>query len=134
MQKEAHGVKNLRVKNKAWVMPECCWWTDVHRNPYCFRVSDRLHPENIPIHAKLEKIHRKLIEEGCSPGLDWVLPQAMVDEKEENVLCDHGIKLAIACALIHTPDGMPIHVSKNMRMCHDCHFSTSLRSIHCGIS
>ena len=91
-------------------------------------MSDRIHPENIPIYEKLEKIHTKLIEEGCSPGLDWVIPQAIVDEKEENVLCDHGVKLAIAWALTHTPIGMPIHVSTNMRMCHNCHFSTSLIS------
>ena len=83
---------------------------------HSFAGSDYRHPQTLRIYAKLEEIHSKLLNEGYAPG------------KNEDVVCDHSEKLAIAYALINTLEGVPIHVTKNMFMCGDCHLAISLFS------
>ncbi len=52
------------------------------------------------------------------------------DEEEEEKaerLCFHSEKLAIAFRLVHTPPGTPLLLlSKNLRVCPDCHEATKL--------
>ena len=43
------------------------------------------------------------------------------DDAKESALCDHAEKLAIAFGLLSTPSGHTLRVTKNMRMCTDCH-------------
>ena len=77
------------------------------------------------LHAKLEEIHQKLLRNGCFPGLHWVPQNILADEKEK-VLCGHSEKLAVACALINTREGEPIRITKNMQVCDECHSAISL--------
>ncbi|MCO5570958.1 hypothetical protein L7F22_024688, partial [Adiantum nelumboides] len=44
------------------------------------------------------------------------------------LLCQYSEKLAIACAIINTPQGNDIRITKNMRVCGDCHAATSLKA------
>ncbi|KAF3775283.1 Pentatricopeptide repeat-containing protein [Nymphaea thermarum] len=39
----------------------------------------------------------------------------------ENWVCDHSERLALAYGLIHTGPGMPIRITKNIRVCMECH-------------
>ena len=52
-----------------------------------------------------------------------------MQHKKENVLCGHNDKLAIASALINIPQGTPIHVTKNVRTCRECHSTISIISM-----
>ena len=62
------------------------------------------------LHAKLEEIHQKLLRNGCFPGLHWVPQNILADEKEK-VLCGHSEKSAIACASINVTEDPPMHVT-----------------------
>lgn len=66
-------------------------------------------------------------EEGYIQDVHWV-SQGIPVEAETDVLCGHSEKLAIACALINTPKGTPIHIVKNLGVCKDCHVATALIS------
>lgn len=45
-----------------------------------------------------------------------------VDEEEKNnLLVEHSEKLALAYGLLTTFPGCPIRITKNLRVCGDCH-------------
>jgi hypothetical protein len=50
------------------------------------------------------------------------------DEEKEQTLVHHSEKLAIAFCLLSTPPGEAIRVTKNLRVCTDCHTTIKLRS------
>jgi hypothetical protein len=50
------------------------------------------------------------------------------DKAKEEALCGHCEKLAIAFGLINTPPGTTLRVSKNLRVCADCHNATKIIS------
>lgn len=54
------------------------------------------------------------------PDISSVLHDMDAEEKVHS-LVHHSEKLAIAFALMNTPDGFPIRVMKNLRVCSDCH-------------
>lgn len=43
------------------------------------------------------------------------------EEEKKRILSGHSEKLAIIFGLINTSPGTPIRVTKNLRMCGDCH-------------
>ena len=45
-----------------------------------------------------------------------------IDEEEKEYASGlHSERLAIAYGLLHTPNGSPIRIVKNLRVCRDCH-------------
>ncbi|MCO5575222.1 hypothetical protein L7F22_029020 [Adiantum nelumboides] len=83
-------------------------------------------PNEVIFACALKEVALKIPERGYSPSFQWVTRNVSDDAKKE-ILCEHSEKLAVACALINTPNGAPIRV-KNMQMCGDCHAATSLLS------
>jgi len=77
------------------------------------------------IEEKLKEMKEKLLEYGHKFDTSWVtrLELKTEEEKIEN-LCHHSEKLAIAFGLIMTPPRETIFLSKNLRVCGDCHSST----------
>lgn len=45
-----------------------------------------------------------------------------------HICSHHSKKLALACALINTNQAETVYITKNMRMCDDCHVATLLIS------
>jgi hypothetical protein len=43
------------------------------------------------------------------------------DEEKNNLLVEHSEKLALAYGLLTTSPGCPIRITKNLRVCGDCH-------------
>ena len=52
----------------------------------------------------------------------------ILDDEKEVVLCEHAEKVAIAFGLLSTPQGTTLRVTKNLRMCNDCHNTGKLVS------
>lgn len=52
----------------------------------------------------------------------------MTEEEKEDDLCFHSEKLAMAYGLLHTPPESTLVVTKNLRVCGNCHTSTKLFS------
>ncbi|KAK9070165.1 hypothetical protein SSX86_010565 [Deinandra increscens subsp. villosa] len=85
-----------------------------------FKIGDSDHPRAREIYEMVEEMIVKLELEGYVPKTSEVLFDIEEDEKE-TTLWRHSEKLAIAFGLISTSPGTPIRVTKNLRICEDCH-------------
>ncbi|CAF4797656.1 unnamed protein product [Rotaria socialis] len=86
-------------------------WTVTNRQVYQFRAHDRSHPRSHEIKAELEKIANELIDHG---------------HVFDAILCGHSEKIAIAWNFVVNPHTSKIQVTKNLRVCGDCHRATKL--------
>lgn len=73
--------------------------------------------------AKIEK-HKVLFKDGRRT----VRRNPMSDKAKEDALCGHCEKLAISFGILNTGPGTTIRVSKNLRVCADCHSATKFMS------
>ncbi|XP_075502842.1 putative pentatricopeptide repeat-containing protein At2g01510 isoform X2 [Primulina tabacum] len=95
-------------------------WVEIQRKVHVFTANDRTHPLNEDIRKKINSLEKRMEEEGYKPDLSCSL-QNVDDEIKAESLKYHSERLAIAFALLSTPDGSPILVLKNLRACFDCH-------------
>ncbi|XP_057749301.1 pentatricopeptide repeat-containing protein At4g16835, mitochondrial-like isoform X2 [Arachis stenosperma] len=95
-------------------------WIEIKSVVHEFRSSDRLHPELVSIHKKLNELEKKMKMAGYIPDLEFALHD-VEEELKEQLLLWHSEKLAIAFGLLKVPLGVPIRVFKNLRVCGDCH-------------
>ncbi|XP_044507922.1 pentatricopeptide repeat-containing protein At2g33760-like [Mangifera indica] len=87
---------------------------------YKFGVGDRSHPESDEIYSVLEELAASMKRLGYTPITDFVLHDIEEEAKEE-ALSYHSERLAIAFGLIKTAPGTAIRITKNLRICGDCH-------------
>ncbi|XP_023734552.1 pentatricopeptide repeat-containing protein At5g48910 [Lactuca sativa] len=92
-----------------------------------FKIGESDHPKTREIYAMVDEMIVKLGVEGYVPKTSEVLFDIDEDEKE-TTLWRHSEKLAIAFGLISTKPGSPIRVTKNLRMCEDCHSAIKIVS------
>ncbi|KAK9098785.1 hypothetical protein Syun_025830 [Stephania yunnanensis] len=92
-----------------------------------FLVNDRVHARSKDIQKMLDGIDRLLELAGYVPDTSEVMYD--IDEKlKEGALCYHSERLAIAFGLISTRPGTTIRITKNLRVCGNCHSATKLIS------
>ncbi|KAG9448462.1 hypothetical protein H6P81_008427 [Aristolochia fimbriata] len=106
-------------------------WINLDRLVHTFRAGDALHPRKEEIFEKLREISNKIKEVGYVPDLSCVLHD-VDDEQKESILLSHSEKLAIGIGIIGSPQGLPIQVVKNLRICVDCHNFAKFVSKICG--
>jgi hypothetical protein len=87
---------------------------------HTFVVEDRLHPQTDEIYEMLEQLGEQMKNAGYVPDTNFVLHD-VEEEQKEQVLSYHSEKLALAFGLISTVPGTTIRISKNLRVCGDCH-------------
>ncbi|CAF4728544.1 unnamed protein product, partial [Rotaria magnacalcarata] len=94
-----------------------------------FRAHDRSHPNSDEIHEQVDRMSKKLIEYGYKYDASWVVRPREADETVESLLCGHSERLAMA--LHFTRDRKPkrIQLTKNLRICGDCHQFTKLAAL-----
>ncbi|XP_062112735.1 pentatricopeptide repeat-containing protein At4g21065-like [Humulus lupulus] len=95
-------------------------WIEVDYNIHKFSSGDETHPCSKEIYEKLKNLNEKLELAGYVPDTNFVL-QDVAEEIKVGMLYSHSEKLAIAFGLIATPVGSPIRITKNLRVCGDCH-------------
>lgn len=68
-------VKKLRkiMKDKNVKKDPGCSWIEVKRRVHSFVVEDKAHPQNEEIYAKLEELHRQMLDAGYVPDTSFVL-------------------------------------------------------------
>lgn len=115
-------VEELRKYANAWKKPGKAL-IEVDNNVHVFGVGDNSHPQSNDIYAKLKTLRQKMKEVELKQGPDF-----MLDESEEDALCVHCEKLAVAFGLISTPHGTTVRVMKNLRMCSHCHNASKMIS------
>ncbi|KAL4377019.1 hypothetical protein GQ457_02G012880 [Hibiscus cannabinus] len=95
-------------------------WVEVRHKLHVFSANDMLHPQMEEIRKKIDMLSEQMEREGYKPDTSCDLHD--VDEKTKvESLKYHSERLAIAFALISTPEESPILVIKNLRACTDCH-------------
>nr|VDD47818.1 unnamed protein product [Brassica oleracea] len=95
-------------------------WTEVKRKHHVFIAGDTSHPMHEQIVEYLGELREKMKEEGYVPATSLVLHDVEDEQKEENLVY-HSEKLAVAFAILSTPEGTGVKVFKNLRSCVDCH-------------
>lgn len=75
----------------------------------------------------LQTLNIRVIEQGHLPNVDYV-QKPIPNDEIEGLLCEHAEKVAIAFGILATPQGATLRVTKNLRMCNECHTSSKIIS------
>lgn len=108
-------MKDVGIKKDAG-----CSWISVKNAVYVFQAKDTSHERNSEIQAMLAKLRRDMNEAGYVPDTNFALYDLQEEEKISEVWY-HSEKIALAYGLIAIPPGVPIRITKNLRICGDCH-------------
>ncbi|CAI0539939.1 unnamed protein product [Linum tenue] len=100
---------------------------EVKRQIHSFVSTDEFNPQIEQLHALLCELSSEMKEKGYVPQIKVVLYDLGEEEKERIVL-GHSEKLALAFGLINTSNAEPIRITKNLRLCEDCHSFTKFIS------
>ncbi|KAJ1259210.1 hypothetical protein BS78_10G137100 [Paspalum vaginatum] len=104
-----------------------CSWIELKGKSHGFLVGDASHPRSNEIYEELERLEGIMIQVGYVPDTATVFHNVEDDEKR-NMVRGHSERLAIAFGLISTPPGTRLLVTKNLRVCEDCHVVIKLIS------
>lgn len=97
-----------------------CSWIEVKNQVHAFLVGDVSHPSSDQIYAELVRLEGLMAQAGYVPDTMTVFHDVSDDEKR-NIVRTHSERLAIAFGLINTPAKTRLMVTKNLRVCEDCH-------------
>ncbi|KAI9160172.1 hypothetical protein LWI28_005714 [Acer negundo] len=100
---------------------------EINDRVYTFLVGHQSHTQSKEIYKELDVLVGKMKEAGYNPKIDWALHDVEEEDKEYH-LAVHSEKLAIVFAILNTKPGTPIIVTKNLRICSDCHIAAKLIS------
>ncbi|KAK7252522.1 hypothetical protein RIF29_36521 [Crotalaria pallida] len=101
---------------------------EAKRTVYKFVSQDKSQPQYDSIYDMIHQMEWQLKFEGYVADTSQVMLDVDEEEKRQR-LKYHSQKLAIAFALIHTSEGSTIRISRNVRMCNDCHTYTKFISM-----
>lgn len=120
-EKMVNRMKELGLKKQPG-----CSYIEVEGTVHEFFADDQLHPRKEEIYAELEGLNRQMKKAGYVPDTKLLLRS--VEKGKKPKLSSHSEKLAIAFGLISTPPRSPLLVTKNLRVCQDCHSATKFIS------
>lgn len=128
-EKRWDDVERVRamVRSKGLKKPPGCSFVEVDKMVHRFLVGDKSHPQTHDVYAKLKDLNLRLKEAGYKPDTTSVFYD-VEEEVKEKMLWDHSERLAIAFVLINTGPGTTIRITKNLRVCNDCHTVTKMIS------
>ncbi|CAN6362037.1 unnamed protein product [Urochloa humidicola] len=102
-------------------------WVEFDGKVHEFRVGDKSHPLSDKIYEKLDELAMEMKIMGYKPTTEVVMFD-IEDEEKEHTLVHHSEKIAIAFSLLTAELGETIRVTKNLRVCSDCHAAIKLIS------
>ncbi|CAF3771817.1 unnamed protein product [Rotaria sp. Silwood1] len=120
----AKNFRSRQIKELGRKVKKGLSWTDANGEIVAFKAHDHSHPRSKEIHAEADLIQRELIEDGYKCDSSWVTREMQEEETIESVLCGHSERLAIAFNFIQRPIPEFIQITKNLRVCGDCHETT----------
>lgn len=99
----------------------------------CIEVENRVHEFVVgdvisDTSSRSRSMGSRLKEDGGHVPHTQLVSTGVADGDKEDALCGHAEKLALAYGLLNTPDGQTLLVTKNLRMCSDCHSATKVIS------
>ncbi|KAL6911841.1 hypothetical protein ACP4OV_000646 [Aristida adscensionis] len=100
---------------------------EVHGEVHRFVSQDMSHPRTRDIYEMIHQMEWQLRFDGYAPDTSEVALD--VDEEEKRrVVAAHSQKLAMAFALLSTPEGAPVRIVTNLRMSKECHAYSAMIS------
>jgi pentatricopeptide repeat protein len=97
-----------------------CSWVQGKKGTATFFVGDRSHPQSQQIYEILADLIQRIKAMGYVPETSFALHD-VDDEEKGGLLFEHSEKLALAYGILTSPAGAPIRITKNLRVCGDCH-------------
>ncbi|KAL0351964.1 UNVERIFIED_CONTAM: Pentatricopeptide repeat-containing protein [Sesamum calycinum] len=97
-----------------------CSWVQGKKGTATFFVGDKSHPMTKEIYNLLGDLIYRIKIMGYVPETSFALHD-VDDEEKGDLLFEHSEKLALAYAILTTAPGVPIRITKNLRVCGDCH-------------
>ncbi|XP_024015495.1 putative pentatricopeptide repeat-containing protein At3g23330 isoform X1 [Eutrema salsugineum] len=110
----------LRMRRKGMRKKPACSWIEFNNKTHGFVSGDRSHPSMDRINEFLEAVMEQMEKEGYVADTSGVLHDVDEEHKRE-LLYGHSERLAVAFGIINTEPGTTIRVTKNIRICTDCH-------------
>ncbi|XP_026402471.1 putative pentatricopeptide repeat-containing protein At1g68930 isoform X2 [Papaver somniferum] len=126
MRDEVSGLRRV-MRHKGLIKTPGYSWIKYKNKVHEFSADDRSNPFSDKIYAELDILYTKMIDIGYKPDTNSILHDVEETEKIK-MLNHHSERLAIAFGLIFIPSGLPIRVTKNLRVCGDCHNATKFIS------
>ncbi|XP_021764344.1 pentatricopeptide repeat-containing protein At3g63370, chloroplastic [Chenopodium quinoa] len=117
-----------RMKERGLKKNPACSWIEMRDKVHSFMVRDKTHPQSDQIYEKLAEIIETVKREGNYTAQTKYVLHNVDEEEKTKMLYGHSERLAIAYALLESPKGAPIRVTKNLRVCGDCHVFIKLVS------
>lgn len=108
-------MKHSRIKKRPG-----CSWVQGKKGTATFFVGDRSHPLSEKIYEILAGLIQRIKTMGYVPEMSFALHD-VDDEEKGDLLFEHSEKLALAYGILTSPPGAPIRITKNLRVCGDCH-------------
>ncbi|PIA36351.1 hypothetical protein AQUCO_03400325v1 [Aquilegia coerulea] len=124
--KDAANVR-VAMKGRGVRKKPACSWIEIKGKVHGFMAGDKSHPYYSKIIDAMQVLLEQMEREGYVPNTDDVLHD-VEEEHKRYLLCTHSERLAIVFGIISTPSGTTIRVTKNLRVCVDCHIATKLIS------
>lgn len=110
------------LKNTGFRKSPGCSWTEINKKLHVFFGGDKSHPQANEIYMLLKDFPNKIKPAGYVPDTSFALHDVSEEEKECNLIM-HSEKLAVAFGLLNTTPGKVLRVTKNLRICGDCHMA-----------
>ncbi|XP_058199768.1 pentatricopeptide repeat-containing protein DOT4, chloroplastic [Rhododendron vialii] len=111
--KERIGRRGLR-KNP------CCSWIEIKGKHHIFVAGDNSYPQAKTIDSLIKEWSTKMKAEGYFPKLRYALTKGEHMQKE-TPRCGHTERRAMAFGIMSFPPGKIIRITKNLRVCSECH-------------
>ncbi|XP_076932014.1 pentatricopeptide repeat-containing protein At5g40410, mitochondrial-like [Bidens hawaiensis] len=108
------------MKHQGVITAAGCSFIEHDNKIHRFVVNDQMHPDINIIHDKLNELVNKIGEAGYVVNTENVVHDVEEDVKGDLVKL-HSEKLAIAFGLLVYGDNVPLIITKNLRICGDCH-------------
>ncbi|RDY07319.1 Protein SPIRRIG, partial [Mucuna pruriens] len=110
----------LRMKGNGLKKKPGCSWIEVKNKIHTFMARDKSHPQCDDIYLKLAQFTKLLEKKGYRAQTKFVFHNVSEEEKTQ-MLYGHSERLALGYGLLVNPKSTPIRITKNLRICDDCH-------------
>ncbi|XP_058208709.1 pentatricopeptide repeat-containing protein At3g16610 [Rhododendron vialii] len=97
-----------------------CSWVEINGVIHAFVGGDQSHPRSAEIYNKLADLLMEMKRLGYQSESSFVF-QDVEEEEKESILLYHSEKLAVTFGILTLGSDKPILVTKNLRICGDCH-------------
>ncbi|CAA0840890.1 Pentatricopeptide repeat-containing protein [Striga hermonthica] len=109
-----------------------CSWVRVKNRVFTFVVGDKINEMSDEMYEFLDDVRAKMKLDGYYPNTEFVL-QDLDGEEQEDSLCNHSEKLAVAFGVLNLRGESCIRVFKNLRICGDCHNTIKFVAKYVGV-